>query len=124
MTPSITSKYSFTFIVRAVSLIAVVGGIVWALRPHPTLVETATVMRGAVETTVSAEAKTRVKNLFVVASPVDGELARIGLNAGDTVSPATVVARIWPAASRPLDSRTRAEAAAAVVAARAALERA
>ena len=117
-------KPSMRSIVRTATAVAVVGGIGWALRPQPTRVETATVARGTMETTMTAEGKTRVRSLFVVASPVDGDLARIELKAGDMVSPATVVAQVWPAASRPLDPRSRAEAAAAVVAARAALERA
>jgi HlyD family secretion protein len=73
--------------------------------------------------TVTAEGTTRVKDLFVVAAPVDGELERIAVKAGDAVSRAAVIARIWPAAPRPLDSRSRAEALGAVSAARAALER-
>ena len=80
--------------------------------------------RGALEATVTAEGKTRVKDLFVVTAPVDGELERIPFKPGDTVSSETVVARIWPVAPRPLDVRSRAEALAAVSAARAAIERA
>ena len=110
--------------VRSVVAIALVGGIAWVLRPAAVRVETATATLGALETTVSAEGKTRVRDLFVVAAPVDGELGRITLKAGDIVSPATVVAQLWPTASRPLDPRSRAEAVAAVSAARATVERA
>lgn len=103
---------------------AVVAGSAWALRPRPIGVQTARVTRGVLETTVSAEGKTRVKDLFVVAAPVDGELERIPLKAGDAVSLSTVVARIWPATPRPLDARSRAEAIATVAAARSAAQRA
>jgi HlyD family secretion protein len=82
------------------------------------------VIRGPFETTVSAEGKTRVKEVFAVTSPVDGELQRIGLKNGDPLAVSTVVAEIWPAASRPLDVRSRAEAVAAVARARAAVEEA
>jgi HlyD family secretion protein len=117
-------KRPVTSLIRIAAVIAVAVGIAWMLRPHPILVETAPVTRGALETTVTAEGKTRVKNLFVVSAPVDGELARIVLKAGDEVSPSTVIAQIRPAASRPLDARNQAEAAAAVVAARAAVAQA
>lgn len=111
-------------IIRIALAAVIIGGIAWVLRPHPILVDTATATRGSLVTTVTAEGKTRVKDLFVVAAPVDGELERIALKAGDIVSPLTVVAQLRPAASRPLDPRSRAEATAAVAAARAAVERA
>jgi HlyD family secretion protein len=94
------------------------------LRPRATRVETALVVRGAFEAAVTAEGKTRVKDLFTVAAPVDGELERIALKSGDRVSVSAVVAQIRPMASRPLDVRSHAEAVAAVSGARAALERA
>src|SRR6266498_1748010 len=100
-------------IIRTAVAATLIGGIAWVLRPHPILVDTVRVTRGSLEATVSAEGKTRVKNLFVVTAPVDGELDRIPLKAGDEVSSTMVVARIWPVAPRPLDARTRAEALAA-----------
>ena len=111
-------------LIRLVAAIAAVAGIAWLLRPHPLVVETATASRGALIATVTAEGKIRVKNLFVVAAPVDGQLERIALKAGDVVSSSTVIAQLRPAASRLLDPRTRAEADAAVIAARAAVQRA
>lgn len=110
--------------VRIAATLAIVVGIAWVVRPQSIVVETAAVARGALSATVSAEGKTRVRNLFVVAAPVDGELERIGLKQGDTVTSSTVVAVIRPAASRPLDPRSRAEATAAVAAARAGVQRA
>ena len=113
-----------TWSVRIAVAATLVGGITWALRPQPIVVESAKATRGVLEATVTAEGKTRVRDLFVVAAPVDGELERIALKAGDGVSTETVIARVWPVASRPLDARSRAEALAAVSAARAAIERA
>lgn len=110
--------------IRLAAAVAVVGGIAWVTRPHPIVTETSSVTRGALTVTVTAEGKIRVKNLFVVTAPVDGELARIALKAGDTVAASTVIAQLRPAASRPLDPRSRAEADAAVVVARAAVQRA
>lgn len=117
-------KRPTTWLVRIAVAVALVGGLAWALRPRSIVVETAQATRGVLEATVTAEGKTRVKDLFVVAAPVDGELERIPLKAGDTVSSATVIARMWPVAPRPLDARSRAEALAAVSAARAAIARA
>jgi HlyD family secretion protein len=114
--------------IRRVVLLAALVGVaaagLWALRPAPVGVEVAHVVRGDLEATVSAEGKTRVKDLFTIAAPVDGELERIALRAGDVVSRSIVVARVWPAASRPLDPRSQAEATAAMTAARAAVRRA
>jgi HlyD family secretion protein len=101
--------------------LAATAGVAWALWPGPIEVETARAERGPLAETVSGDGRTRVKQLYVVATPVDGELERIALQAGDPVEPATPIARIWPVASRPLDPRSRAEALAAVGAARAAV---
>jgi HlyD family secretion protein len=103
---------------------ALVGLLVWLLRPSPLLVEAAPVARGPLRATVSAEGRTRVKSLFTVTAPVDGELERILLEPGDSLTDETVIARIRPVASRPLDARSRSEAAATVVAAREAAARA
>jgi HlyD family secretion protein len=104
--------------------VAVVALLVWMLRPSPLLVEVATVNRGTVRVTVSGEGRTRVKALYVVTAPVDGELERIMLEPGAQVARDAVVARIRPISSRPLDARSRAEATAAAVATRQALARA
>ena len=98
--------------------------VVWALRPKPVVTTTAVVQRGLLTATVSGEGRTRVKELYVVLAPVDGQLERVVVHPGDTVGKDGAVAEIRPAASRPLDSRTRAEATAAVAAAEAAVARA
>ena len=108
--------------IGAGALLLVLAG--WLLRPEPLMVEVAPVTRGVLKATVTGEGRTRVKALYTVTSPVDGELERITLDPGAPLTTNTVVARIRPAASRPLDSRTRAEATAAVVAAREAVSRA
>ena len=95
-----------------------------ALRPRPITVETVAVTRGPLTATVIGEGRTRVRNLFVVSAPVDGQLQRISLQPGDPVSADAVIARIQPIDPRPLDARSRAEAHAMVAVARAALERA
>lgn len=96
----------------------------WTLRPQPIPVTTAPVTRGALASTVSGEGRTRVRDLFVVSAPVDGELERVSVEPGDSVHPNDTLASIRPVASRPLDARSRAEANAAAMLAKAATERA
>lgn len=107
---------------RTVGLAAIVVvalAVGWALRPKPVLVEIATVTRGPLAATVTAEGRSHVKDLYVVTAPVDGTLERITVEAGDSVPHGSVVARLSSPAPRPLDARSRAEAMAAASAARA-----
>jgi HlyD family secretion protein len=104
-------------------IVAVVS-MAWMLRARPLLVEVARVSRGSLTATVSAEGRTRVKELYVVTAPVDGELERVAIEPGVELSQDAIVARIRPVVARPLDARSRAEAAAAVIAAREAVARA
>lgn len=67
-----------------------------ALRPAPTLVDVVTVKQADLQVSVEAEGKTRVRDRYVIAAPVDGRLARIDLDAGDQVSANAIVARIDP----------------------------
>lgn len=102
----------------SLALVATVA-VVWALRPKPVAVEIATATRGPLAATVTAEGRSRVKDLYVLTAPVDGNLERITVEAGDSVPRGTIVARIVPLTPRPLDARSRAEAVAAASAARA-----
>jgi HlyD family secretion protein len=115
-------------IVRRVSWVVVAlvafGGVGWALQPQPVAIEGAQVTRGALTATVAGEGRAQVKDLYVVASPVPGQLARLTLRPGDDVTADAVIARIQPLEVHPLDARSRAEAVAAVSVARSALERA
>lgn len=70
--------------------------IVWMFRPTPLQVEMGTVQRGALQVTVDAEGKTRVRDRFTIAAGVDGQLERITLDAGDSVTQGMVVAQIDP----------------------------
>jgi len=103
---------------------AAIAGIAWALRPRPISVETVAITRGSLTASVVGEGRTRVKDLFAVSAPVDGQLQRIALQPGDVVTANAVIAHTQPIEPRPLDARTRAEASATVEVARAAVERA
>lgn len=111
-------------IVWATAAVAATAAIAWALRPRPIAVDTVAIARGSLTAAVSGEGRTRVKDLFVVASPVDGQFERLVAQPGDPVTAGATIARIQPIAPRPLDARTRAQANAAVAAARAAVARA
>jgi HlyD family secretion protein len=111
-------------VVWGAAFAVMVAAVAWALRPAPVLVTTARVTRGALASTVSGEGRTRVKELYVISAPVDGRLERVTKKTGDPVKANDVIATITPAASRPLDARSRAEANASVTAAKAAVLRA
>jgi HlyD family secretion protein len=98
--------------------------IVLGLRPQAVPVETTRVTRGPLRATVSEEGKTRIKQRYVVAAPVSGQLRRIALKPGAEVErDVTVVAVIDALPSSPLDERNRALAEARLDSSRAILEK-
>ena len=110
---------------RVLIAFAVVGGLLAvALWPKTMLVEVATIARGPLVVTVDEEGTTRVRERFVVSSPVAGRVLRIELEPGDVVKRGQPVARVRAEAPPLLDERTRAEAQAAIDGARASLGRA
>ena len=110
---------------RVLISLAVIGTLLAvALWPRALPVDVGTVTRGPLVVTVDEEGMTRVRDRFVVSSPVGGRVLRIELEPGDAVKRAQVVARVRAEAAPLLDERSRAEAQAAVERARAALGRA
>lgn len=93
---------------------AVIALLTMWLRPAPTRVDTAKAARGPMQVTVDGEGKTRVRDRYVVATPVAGHLRRINLRRGDVVARGQVIAQIDPLPLAPLDPRQRAEAIARV----------
>lgn len=94
-----------------------------ALWPAAVPVDVATVSRGALVVTIDGEAKTRVRERYVVSTPVYGRVLRIDLEPGDRVAAGQEVARMRAEPPPLLDARSRAEALAAVASARASLGR-
>jgi HlyD family secretion protein len=110
---------------RVLIAVAVVAGLLaLALWPKTISVEVAPIARGPLVVTVDEEGTTRVRDRFVVSSPVTGRVLRIELEPGDVVKRGQVVARVRAETPPLLDDRTRAEGQAAIDAARAALGRA
>lgn len=86
-------------------IVIVIGVLVWrALRPAAVEVDLAQATVGAMQVTVDADAVTRVRAHFAIASPVAGLLERIPLVEGDSVQRGDVVAVVMAA---PADPTTR-----------------
>jgi len=96
--------------------------LVMALWPSAVPVDLAPVESGTLLVTVEEEGETRVRDRFLVSAPVAGQVLRIALEPGDPVrEDETLLATFLPATPHLLDARSRAEAEAAVAAARATL---
>lgn len=88
---------------------ALLGLLVAGFWPKPPTVESARVTTGPLRVTIDEEGKTRIRQRFVVAAPVGGQLSRIALKAGaEVVAQETVLATIDPLPASLLDPRTRA----------------
>jgi HlyD family secretion protein len=105
-------------------LAAIAALVAWALRPQPVSVELAEVARGAFEQTVSDDGQTRVRDRFVIAAPLAGQVERIQLEVGDPVKQGEIVAELTPTAPAFLDERTQRELRERIGAAEAQLARA
>jgi HlyD family secretion protein len=91
------------------------AALLWLLRPQPVPVDLADIVTGTIQSTVSDEGETRVKEVFVVSAPLGGLMQRSPLKAGDEVTAQkTVVARIAPSDPTFLDARSEREARAAL----------
>lgn len=98
-------------VVGAAVGVLVVAAIAYALRPKPLAVDTTTVVRRALEATVDADGRTRVRERYVVVAPVAGRLTRITRVEGSLVRAGDVVARLTPL---PFDSQATVQAQARV----------
>ena len=90
---------------------AVVAGIGYGLLPKPVAADLEHVTRGTLRVTVSEDGKTRIKDRYLVSSPLSGQLLRVELKPGDSVTAMkTVVAQLQPDLPNNLDARTLAQA--------------
>lgn len=105
----------------AATALAVAVILVIAFRPRPVLVDLAEVDRGDVTAVVRDEARTRIRDFYVVSSPVAGRLLRVGDRVGERVEAGQAIATIQPGPSPLMDDRSRRELQAAVRSAEAAL---
>lgn len=114
-------KFTRGFGLLLLSLL-VLAAIVYGFIPSAVQVDLAAAVREPLQVSVNEEGRTRVKDRFVVSAPVSGYLRRIALRSGDEVSRGMVLAELEPTRSEVLDPRSRAQAAARVAAAEAALK--
>lgn len=98
----------------------VVTAIVVAVLPKPVPVEMGTVTKGLLVVTAEGEAKTRIKDRFVVSAPVSGQMPRFSLHPGDQVKLGQEILFVSPTDAPLLDARSKAQAEAQVKMARAA----
>lgn len=110
-----------TYIMAAVAA-ALVLLLAWAFWPRALAVDIGEVHRGQMVVTIDEEARTRVRDAYVVSAPIAGQLMRVEVEPGDhVIGGETIIARMLPVAPSALDVRTREQARAAVAAAEAAL---
>ncbi len=106
-------------------LAVLITGLVLSLLPRPVSVDTASVNRGEITVSVREDGRTRVKERYIVFSPLAGRLERIPHKAGAAIiAGKTLLAAIDPSDPDLLDARAVAEAEARVKAAEAAIRRA
>ena len=104
------------------ALVLIGAAMAAAFWPRAVMVDMGQVARGAMTVTIDEEGRTRVREAYVVSTPVAGRLQRVEVNPGDPVTRGeTVVAHMRPINPTALDIRTREQARAAVDAAEAAL---
>ncbi len=102
----------------ALFIIAIAYGFI----PRPVPVDVIKASRSPMRVTIDEEGETRVKDRFVISSPVAGFMRRISFDVGDPVMRGQIIAELEPLRSDALDPRSYASAEAAVSAAEAALK--
>ncbi len=103
---------------------AIVAALIYAFQPQPIIVDVDVVTRGPMMVTIDEEGETRLRERFVVSTPVAGRVLRIDLEPGDRVSAGqTPIATFRPVEPGFLDTRTRAETEARLQAAQAGIGR-
>lgn len=111
-----------TLVIGGLAVVGFGALVVWGFRADPVPVDLAEVTQGEMIITVDADGKTRIRDVYEVASPITGQAKRSPVDVGDRViAGKTVVAVVQPVAPALLDTRSRAEAQAAVAEAEAAL---
>jgi len=117
-------KALFRRLITVLFVGGVVGAIVYGLIPAPVEVDLATLREGSIRVTVDQDGKTRIREKYVVSTPLAGRLLRISLEPGDEVEAGdTLLATIEPRDPELLDARSIAQAEASVKAAESALKR-
>ncbi len=95
-----------TWVIAAAVAIVAVAALAWAFAPRPLEVEVGEAVRGRFQATIDEDAKTRVRDRYVVSAPLAGQVRRLALREGDAVVEGDALAIITPVPSPMLDDRT------------------
>jgi len=116
------AKKRSRYILTTVVVLLVAGALTAAFWPKPTLVDLGEVTRDTMRLTIDEEGRTRVRDAYIVSTPIAGQLQRVSVQPGDPVIRGeTIVAHMRPTNPAILDVRNREQAEAAVAAAQATL---
>jgi HlyD family secretion protein len=113
-----------TAILAGVAALAVLAAAYWLFSPRPIPVETAMVTEERFTVFVEEDGRTRVRDRYVVSSPLAGRVPRTTLRVGDAVKAGQLLATVTPNVSPLIDPRARRELEERVGAADAAVEEA
>jgi HlyD family secretion protein len=89
----------------AVTLLAGAALLAWAFAPRPLEVQTAVAAQGRFEAAIEDDARTRLRERYVVSAPLAGRLQRLALHEGDRVEAGAVLAAVEPVLPPLLDER-------------------
>ena len=105
-------------VVWAIMLATLATVVILSVRERPLLVDIATVSRGPMDVRVEEDGQTRIREKYVVSTPLAAQLSRITLEVGDVVNKdVTVLSRLEATDPSLLDPRAIAQAKARVRAA-------
>jgi HlyD family secretion protein len=99
----------------------VIAALAFGFRAQPVEVESAAIRRGPMQVTVEEDGKTRLRNRYVISTPVAGYARRLRWKAGDRIQSGDVVAVLEPLRADVLDPRSREQTEARVRAGQATL---
>lgn len=109
-------------VIKIVLGVAAISALVYAFIPEPVMVNMTHVTQADLLITIEGEGKTRIHDIYVVSTPIDGRITRIASEPGDIVAAGkTVIANMYPANPTFLDKRLETQAKADVEGAKAAL---
>jgi HlyD family secretion protein len=113
-----------TLTLAALATVAGAAALAWAFAPRPLPVEIVAADRGRFELSIDEDARTRLRERYVVSAPLAGRLSRIALREGDPIEQGAVLALLSPALAPLIDDRSLAGLQARVEAAEAGVLRA
>lgn len=108
--------------IKIVLSVMALGALVYAFIPERVKVDMIKVNKGDLLISIEGEGKTRIHDIYVVSTPIDGRITRISSEPGDRVEAGiSIIANMYPANPTFLDERVETQAKADVEGAKAAL---